>query len=46
MEDISNPLPFIFLNILIWIGLISVLLYFLFKRIKDKKNEDFEDRDN
>tara|TARA_B110000285_G_C14601352_1_gene370807 strand:+ start:166 stop:306 length:141 start_codon:yes stop_codon:yes gene_type:complete len=46
MEEISNPLPFILFNFLIWIGLIALILYFLLKRVKDKKSEDFEDRDN
>ena len=46
MENLSNPLPFIALNFLIWIGLIGLLVFFLLKRVKDKKSEDFEDRDN
>ena len=31
---------------LILITCACLLLYLLFKRIEDKKNEDFEDRDN
>jgi len=46
METLSNPLPFIAFNFLIWIVLIALLVYFLLKRVKDKKSEDFEDRDN
>lgn len=34
------------INVAIWgIGFI-LLVYLIFKRIKDKKNEDFEQRDN
>jgi hypothetical protein len=37
----SNLIPF-----LIW-GIIGIILiYLIFKRIKDKKKETFEDRDN
>tara|TARA_B100001250_G_scaffold278207_1_gene240665 strand:- start:318 stop:422 length:105 start_codon:yes stop_codon:yes gene_type:complete len=30
----------------ILIACISLLIYFLLKRIEDKKNENFEDREN
>tara|TARA_B110000285_G_scaffold30420_1_gene31143 strand:- start:747 stop:887 length:141 start_codon:yes stop_codon:yes gene_type:complete len=46
MEDVNNPIPFIALIFLIWLGLIALLIYFLLKRVKDKPNEDFEERDN
>lgn len=33
-------------HVLFW-GILAILLvYLIVKRIKDKKNEDFEDRDN
>jgi len=31
---------------LILIVLLAIIIYLIFKRIKDKKKEDFEDRDN
>lgn len=42
----SNPVPFLILNGLIWITLIGLIVYFILKRVKDKKAENFEDRDN
>ncbi|MBL1281364.1 MAG: hypothetical protein COA33_013885 [Fluviicola sp.] len=44
--DINNPLPFLLFNGLIWVTLIGLIIYFITKRIKDKKKETFEDRDN
>ncbi len=29
-----------------WIIILILLIYFIFKRIEDKKKEKFEDRDN
>lgn len=34
------------INALIWGVGFLLLVYLIFKRIKDKKNEDFEQRDN
>ncbi len=34
------------LQVLFWVIIILALIYFVFKRIEDKKRENFEDRDN
>ena len=34
------------LNGLFWIAGFFILIYLIFKRIEDKKKEDFDDRDN
>ena len=42
-----EPLSLIeLLNAVFWIAGFFLLIYFIFKRIEDKKREDFEDRDN
>lgn len=33
-------------SVAILAGFITAIIYLIFKRIEDKKNEDFEDRDN
>ena len=32
--------------LLFWGGFLIILVYLIFQRIKEKKKEDFEDRDN
>ncbi len=44
--DINNPVPFLVFNFFIWISLIGLIVYFIIKRARDKKKENFEDRDN
>ena len=44
--ETSNPVPFLIINGLIWITLIGLIGYFILKRVKAKKEEKFEDRDN
>jgi len=39
----SFPVLFI---VLIYGGLLSILIYLIFKRLEDKKKEKFEQRDN
>ena len=31
---------------LIWLGILIIFIYLVFKQIKNAKNEDFENRDN
>ena len=44
--EITNPIPFLIINGLIWITLIGLIIYFILKKVKDKKKETFEDRNN
>ncbi len=42
-----EPLSFLeVLNVVFWIAGFFVVLYLIFKRIEDKKKEDFDDRNN
>lgn len=42
-----EPLSFIeLLNAVFWVVGFFVLIYLIFKRVEDKKREDFEDREN
>jgi len=34
------------LQLLAWVVIICLIIYFVFKRIEAEKNESFEDRDN
>lgn len=33
-------------QLVVWVLVICAIIYLVFKRIEDKKNETFEDRDN
>jgi|TARA_B110000305_G_C19296121_1_gene566706 heme/copper-type cytochrome/quinol oxidase subunit 2 len=45
-DDVNNPIPLMIIIFSIWATLVGLIIYFIRKRAKEKKNENFEKRDN